>query len=465
MALYGIETEYGLAVEGSSPGDQLEHAARLITHCQVKAHHAWDYAFESPRADLRGFVAKELAADPADAQFDVGRRELSDRELRADRILSNGARLYNDHGHPEYATPECSRLLDLAAHDKAGERIVYQCAKAYETQIGRKVFVYKNNTDFHGASYGAHENYLVSREVPFENLLRGLLPLLVCRQLLTGAGKVGSEIGRPVRFQLSQRADFFSELASVDTLYRRPLFNTRDEPHADPNKWLRLHVICGDANRMQWSTMLKVGMMQIALELVAIGEFPQWRLCNPVRAFEVLSKDERMEWRLELDNGNWTTAIEVLDSYLSSAEKLLADKDAETDWLLKAWRIAIEDLRKDPFTLCGRVDWVAKLSMLNDFAEAEGKWDASTMQALDLQYHSLDPQESLFDALEQMQRAAAPVPEMRILDAMAAPPQTTRAALRGKLVSDFGEQVKALGWRRCIFKDETATEFPVEPQQ
>src|SRR5207253_1479823 len=165
------------------------------------------------------------------AKFDTGRRHASDREVRSDRVLPNGARLYNDHGHPEYSTPECLSLSELAMHDKAGEIAVLRAAKAYQESSGLQAQIYKNNTDFHGASYGTHENYLVPRAVGYEKLFKAITPMLIARQILCGAGKVGSESGSPARYQLSQRADFFTEPSSVDTLYRRPVFNTRDEPH------------------------------------------------------------------------------------------------------------------------------------------------------------------------------------------------------------------------------------------
>lgn len=458
--LFGIETEYGLAVEGSSPHSQIEDAAEFIAAFPGRTFHGWDYAYESPRADLRGFEAKSLAADPVDAQFDEGRRERNERALRADRVLLNGARLYNDHGHPEYATPECSRLLDLVAHDLAGERILLETAAAFERKIGRRVKLFKNNTDFHGASYGTHENYLVSREIPFESLVRGLVPLFVARQLLTGAGKAGSESGRPIRFQLSQRADFFSELASVDTLYRRPIFNTRDEPHADPEKWVRLHVICGDANRMQWANAMKVGMVNIALRLLELGQFPEWNLCSPIRALESISKDDKREWLLELSDGGWTTAIDVLDSYCEAGESLLLGQSAESDWVLSQWRLAIADLQSDPMRLANRCDWPAKLSMLEQFAEAEGKWKPTTMQSFDLQYHLLDPEESLFAALDD---AVSLVDEAQIEHAMSiAPP--TRASLRGEMVRERLGELKTLGWRRAVLMDGSSVEFPPETQ-
>ncbi|MBA3727282.1 MAG: proteasome accessory factor PafA2 family protein [Armatimonadetes bacterium] len=461
MPLFGIETEYGLAIEGSSPHSQLADAAALIAQFDGPSFAGWDYAHETPRADLRGFEADQLATDPADAQWDSGEPQA---RWVADRVLTNGARLYNDHGHPEYATPECDRVLDLVTHDRAGELIVRRMADALQAAIGRGVSVYKNNTDFHGASYGTHENYLVPRSIEFSKLAHGLLPLFICRQLLVGAGKVGSEVGRPARYQLSQRADFLSELASVDTLYRRPIFNTRDEPHADADKWMRLHVICGDANRIEWSTAMKVAMTQIAIRLIEIGEEPTWRVCSPVKAFESVSKDEGLEWRIELDNGSCTTAAEVLDSYLSSAERHLVGNGAETDWVLAQWRLALSDLSNDPLALKDRCDWAAKLALLNQFAEAEGGWKPSTMQSLDLQYHNIDTDESLFDALKQLGHVQSLVPEARVQDAVTIPPNT-RARLRGNLVAASSAQLKTIGWRRAVLEengDLRIIEFPVQ---
>jgi proteasome accessory factor A len=450
MRLVGIETEYGLVVEGRSPHTQFADSAALVAHCQENAFEGWDYAFESPRADLRGFVAEKLSVDPVDAAFDeAGARDAD----RADRVLTNGARFYNDHGHPEYATPECARILDLVAHDRAGEIVVLRAARALEKSSGRKVTVYKNNTDFHGASYGTHENYLIPRRVGFEALAKGILPLLIVRQILFGAGKVGSEVGRSPRFQLSQRADFLSEVAGVDTLYRRPIFNTRDEPHADPEKWTRLHVICGDANRIEWATGMKAGVFDLALRLVEMGEAPSWMICNPVKAFENISKDERFEWKLELENGHWTTGIEILDSYLSAAEHFLRGSDAATDWVLAQWRLAVEDLRIDPMRLANRSDWAAKLAMLEKFAEDAGRWDSGTMQSLDLEYHNIDPEESLFAALDEGGEVVSLVDPARIEDSTIAPPADTRAKQRGDLVSSERDKIVTIGWRRALLRE------------
>src|SRR5688500_3465652 len=242
--LFGIETEYGIAVEGKGANDLMRESMELVRAYSGPHVTGWNYRGENPRQDLRGFVADHLATNPDDAQFDEpGRGRMSMAEERSDRILGNGARLYNDHGHPEYSTPECARLLDLVAHDRAGERIVWECAQRRSQECGRGIRLYKNNTDYHGASYGTHECYLMRRDVPPEPLINGLIPFLVTRQIFTGAGKVGIDGKNEPIFQLSQRADFFAVEASVDTLHNRPLVNTRDEPHATPPQYRRLHVI------------------------------------------------------------------------------------------------------------------------------------------------------------------------------------------------------------------------------
>lgn len=464
MNLFGIETEYGLSVEGHTAAEQMEDSSAFVSSFPFDAYEGWDYSNETPRNDIRGFSVERLENDPLDAQWDVGRQRIPEKEAPNNRVLVNGARFYNDHGHPEYATPECRRIADLVAHDLAGERLVRETAKAYEKRIGKKVRVFKNNSDYHGASYGTHENYLVPRAIPFEKLLKGLLPLLITRPILAGAGKVGSEVGRPCKYQISQRAEFLHELANVETLYRRPLFNTRDEPHADAKKWLRLHVICGDANRMPWSTAMKVGMLRIALELLNIGECPEWQICQPTRAAEMLSKDETLKWNVELENTSWTTGLDILESYLDAGERFLRGRDAETDWILSEWRLALLDCSTDPMLLSDRVDWVAKLKMFQEYASSNG-WNHHTMQSLELEYHDIDPSVSLFSTLERMGRVQKILDENRIIDSMTTPPGDTRAFLRGDLVKRFRDKIVNLGWKNAKLRigDEIRTiELPVE---
>src|SRR5258708_35069321 len=208
--LYGIETEYGIVVEGLGANDWINESIAVVRNHGARSVAGWNYRGEDPRRDMRGFTVQHLSTNPDDAQFDApGATPMSREEERSDRILTNGARWYNDHGHPEYATPECRTLRDLVAHDKAGERIALASAQKRAEQRGLDVTLYKNNTDFHGASYGTHEGYLMKRDVPTETLIQTLLPFFTTRQIYAGAGKCGIEHDGspppPTTFPLSQR--------------------------------------------------------------------------------------------------------------------------------------------------------------------------------------------------------------------------------------------------------------------
>lgn len=452
--LAGIETEYGLLVEGRGAEDQVDDSMALVRGYPGECLAVWDYRYESPRADLRGFRLDRLAYDPEDAKFDRGRSHGKDQDVRSDRILPNGARFYNDHGHPEYSTPECLSLQELALHDCAGQIVVLRAARAFAEQTGKEVRVYKNNTDFHGASYGTHEGYLVPREVGFERLFKDLMPMLIARQILTGAGKVGAESGRSATYQLSQRADFFMEAANAETLYRRPIFNTRDEPHGDPAKWIRLHVICGDANMIPSCSARKVGLVQLALHLCEAGTAPVWKIPDPVRAFQSISRDESHEFRVELDGRSWTNAYEILESYFAAAERTL-DLDAELCDLIASCRRLLEDLRGDFGRFRRHVDWAAKRAMLEHFMEEEGTdWRDPSLVSFDLEYHNVDPEEGLHAALVQMGEVEPdPEPEA-LLARLEGVREPTRALARGLAVHRFRDQIETASWRSIVFRVE-----------
>lgn len=452
MRIFGIETEYGFQIEDRGVVNQIDDAANFISHCPILGFSGWDYSSESPRNDIRGFQVKNLSHDPVDAQFDEGKTRTFDRETHNDKILINGARFYNDHGHPEYATPECGRIIDLLAHDAAGEKILLATAKKFFESTGHRAKIYKNNTDFHGASYGTHENYSLPRSVTPDNLISGLLPFLICRQILFGAGKVGSETGGTCKFQLSQRADFLHEIANIETLYRRPIFNTRDEPHADNEKWQRVHVICGDANRMPWATAMKIGTTRLVLDLIELGACPKWKIENPVRVMQQMSKDSSLIWRVPLEENSWTTAPEILIEYLTMSKKLLEGNSKETDWILNEWDIAMSDLSLDVEVLADRCDWVAKQKILKEFEESEGEWIQDTMQSLDLEYANLDPDEGLFSVLENQGLIRNLIPDSRVIDAMTVPPPT-RASHRSQIVATQSSELESIGWKRAKFKN------------
>lgn len=455
MPLYGIETEYGIAVEGKGASDLLAESRAVVKAYPGRSAGPWLYRVEDPRNDMRGFHVDRLNFDPEDAKLDApDYKPLPVEEERADRVLVNGARLYNDHGHPEYSTPECASLLDLVAHDKAGERIVLAAARARSEQPGvGQVHIFKNNTDFHGSSYGTHENYLIPRETPFAQLLSGLLPFFATRIIYAGAGKLGIEPrGDTGLYQLSQRADFFTEEASVDTLHRRPLVNTRDEPHTDPRDWRRLHVICGDANMSEYATALKIGTTYLVTSLLEQGWQPWVRLKQPTEAIKTISRDQTYKWQVEAETGT-IGAVDIQRVYLAAAKEKLAGRGTDTDWTLREWERTLDGLESDPLSLGDRLDWVAKRGLLADYVESEGVgWNDETLPSFDLAYSNVDPDEGLYYALEQAGEMVRLTDDVTVEAAMTQPPANTRAAIRGHLVDKLADSIGVLGWNKVVLR-------------
>ncbi len=450
--LFGLENEYGVLIDGCSLIDLPCAVKELIESYPHKACSNWDYSHESPRLDMRGFVAKRLEVNPKEEKLD---RETLSRSPDAfepcDRVLQNGARLYHDHAHPEYSTPECRRLKDLVAHDKAGERIILMCAHNLSKRLGTTVKVFKNNTDFHGSSYGTHENYLMLRLVPFDAVVDAFIPFLCTRIIYTGAGKVGSEAdaGKGVRYQLSQRAEHFSSLIGTDTQSRRPIFNTRDEPHADRSKYRRLHIITGDANMSEYATALKVGTTAIIVKLLERGwRAPDWlRIAHPIKTLHELSMDESMRWLVELADGRKISAVELHRLYLSAAQTLLHDEDEDVQWVLREWCEVLDWLEREPMALSDRLDWVAKRRLMEMFIEAEGTdWSDERLRAIDLAYHNVDLNDGLYYALEANGSMRRLVTDEDIEKAIYNPPNNTRALIRGWLIERFCSSVMKVSW-------------------
>lgn len=463
--LIGLETEYGLAVEGRGAEDQVDDATALVRCSPDGRFLGWDYRFESPRSDLRGFRVDALSQDPEDARFDRGRVRESDQDVRSDRILPNGARLYNDHGHPEVATPECWSVEEVAHQDLAGDLAVMNAAESFSKAHGRDVAIYKNNTDFHGSSYGTHESYLVPRTIGFDRLFRAVVPVLIARQVVCGAGKVGSESGTHCDFQISQRADFFTESASVDTLYRRPVFNTRDEPHADSSKWARMHVITGDANRQFHGTARKFALVKLALWLEAVGQCPEWRVQNPVRAMSAVSRDVSGQGRIELE-GSWTTAEAVLESYIEAAVRHL---DPGYPFVSEAVSVAygaletLQSLRHGLGKAARTVDWAAKLQMLIEFAEDSGTgFDVPSFQSYDLAFHRLGSSEGLFEALVDLERVEANPDTAG--SRLSRPHEATRALARSLAVTKHLDALVGVSWGCLTFEmNGKSRSVPLDP--
>src|SRR5680860_1224394 len=298
----GIETEYGVTLRGAAESNPVLASSMLINAYVEHRKVGWDFDDETPGRDARGFARAGSAPPEVETHL-------------VNTVLTNGARYYVDHAHPEYSTPECADALEVVCADKAGERILARSMQAAKRLLGsgQEVVVYKNNSDGKGNSYGCHENYLVDRAVPFATLVRHLLPWFVTRQVFTGAGKVGGENGTGVTgYQLSQRADFFEEEVGLETTLKRPIVNTRDEPHADPQKYRRLHVIVGDANLCEVATYLKVGTTLIVLAMIEDDQLgDDLLLANPVSAIRHISHDPTLRRGVTMRDGRRATALEV----------------------------------------------------------------------------------------------------------------------------------------------------------
>jgi proteasome accessory factor A len=463
---FGIETEYGITIQGAASVDVVAESIELVrSYAEHGAHMKWDYRLEDPHRDARGFRAAQLLQDTDEsAYFEIDRnRPLSFEEIKSDLVLSNGARFYNDHAHPEYSTPECTTLRQIVAHEKAGERILAECARRRNLKLpnGHEVRLFKNNTDFAGHSYGCHDNYLIRRDLPWDQLVAGVLPFLVTRQVFAGAGKIGIEAesagGQPGLFQISQRADFFTTLVSIDTMNKRPLVNTRDEPHADPDRYRRFHVIIGDSNMSEWATALKIGTTALVLDLIEHGKAPQIEIAQPINATKSISRDQDHGWIIELCDSRKISAIDVQRLYLRAAQDL-GPTDEETTWLLAEWEQVLNDLERDVALTRDRIDWVAKKFLLSAFRDEEKlSWNDPWLQALDLEYHNIQTDQGLFFELLRQGSMRNVVSEEEIQKAIFAPPETTRAYFRGRTVARFNEAIKSIQWDEIVLGSGSAS--------
>lgn len=453
----GIETEYGISVPGHPTVNAMAASSQVVNayapvNLLAQRQARWDFEEENPLRDARGFeVAREMA-DPS---------QLTDEDLGlANVILTNGARLYVDHAHPEYSTPEVTNPLDAVIWDKAGERIMADAAqRAAAGPAGWQIQLYKNNTDNKGASYGCHENYLMNRATPFADIVRHLIPFFVSRQVFCGAGRVGiGADGRGEGFQLSQRADFFEVEVGLETTLKRPIINTRDEPHADPDKYRRLHVIIGDANMSEIATYLKLGTTSLVLAMIEDGFLSQdFSIEAPVGALRAVSHDPSLRYQLRLHDGRKLTAVQLQMEYLEQARKYVEDRfgtdvDEMTRDVLDRWETTLVRLADDPMQLARDLDWVAKLTLLEGYRQRENlRWGAHKLQLVDLQYHDVRPDRGLYNRLVARGRMNRLVDESAVRTAMSQPPSDTRAYFRGRCLAKFGDEVAAASWDSVIF--------------
>ncbi|MBS1105075.1 MAG: putative proteasome component [Deltaproteobacteria bacterium] len=445
----GTEIEYGITVKNDRDFDPISSCVLLVNSYREESTTKilWDYDQENPLADARGFQVEGEKYTP-NQQENIARN----------KTLANGARYYVDHAHPEYSCPEVTNARDLVIHEKAGERIVEQSRRDANRVLppGTQMLIYKNNSDRKGNSYGSHENYLMDRRTSFKQIVEHLMPFFVTRQIYSGAGKVGSENrAHPCEYQLSQRADFFETEVALDTMVKRPIINTRDEPHADREKYRRLHVIVGDANMSEFTIWLRNGLTALVLAMIEDGAVDRdLSFRDPVRAIKEISHDASCRREVEMQSGRRRSAVQVQREYLEMARRYVATREvaAEVKDLIVEWERVLDALERDPMELRGEIDWIIKRALIEGFMERKGvDWGSPQVQMLDLQYHDLRPDKGLYYILERQGRVRRVVTDEEIERAVLYPPEDTRAYFRGGCLRRYGTQVFGVNWDSISF--------------
>ena len=444
----GVETEYGILVRGADPNPVAASSVLINSYVAAASHRIdWDFVDEHPGQDARGFSWEDSLAPDVEPQL-------------VNAVLTNGSRYYVDHAHPEISTPECRTASQVVLYDRAAEEIVRRSMALSRSALpeGAEILLYKNNSDGKGNSYGCHENYLLDRAVPFGRLVSEITPHFVTRQIFTGAGKVGSEFPgdspADVAFQISQRADFFEEEVGLETTLRRPIVNTRDEPHCDPLKYRRLHVIVGDANMSEVATFLKVGTTSLVLAMIEDGAIDRdLTLSDPVTSIRLVSHDPSLRQTIALRSGERMSALDVQWALYEMAERYASMRGLDClggdgHHVLTGWHDVLTGLESDPNSVADVVDWVAKKRIVDAYSDRHGihGYDSRT-KALDLQYHDMRPEKSI------ARRAGLRVTcaDDEVSRAMFEPPADTRAFFRGRVLAKWPEQVVAANWDSIVF--------------
>jgi len=448
----GIETEYGIQVVHGDP-NPIAASSVLINayaHDVARQQTGWDFEDEAPGNDARGFAREDAMPPQVETHL-------------VNTVLTNGARYYVDHAHPEFSTPECRDAMECLRYDRAGELILIRSMEAADLSSydGSRLVIYKNNSDGKGNSYGAHENYLMDRAAPFNRIVAGVTPHFVTRQIFAGSGKVGSETathdGTAVDFQLSQRAEFFEEQVGLETTLKRPIVNTRDEPHADPHRYRRLHVIIGDANLAEVATFLKVGTTALVLAMIEddVSTSRSLSLADPVTAMHEVALDRTFTRPLSMADGSTATALAIQWELFSLARKYADDEGLDClgdegvgEQVLARWEQVLHGLETDPMSLARQLDWVAKLQLIEAYRDRHGlDWGDQRLAALDLQYHDLRPAKSLFARLDTERL----VDEASVAAAVTEPPRSTRAWFRGECLKRWPGAVVTANWDSLVF--------------
>lgn len=454
--IIGIEVEYGISTPTEPTANPILTSTQAVLAYAAAAgvprakRTRWDYEVESPLRDARGFDLSRMSGPaPVIDADEVG---------AANMILTNGARLYVDHAHPEYSAPEVVDPLDAVIWDKAGERVMEAAARHASSVPGApRLQLYKNNVDGKGASYGTHENYLMNRDTPFSHIIAGLTPFFVSRQVICGSGRVGiGQSGDHAGFQLSQRADYIEVEVGLETTLKRGIINTRDEPHADADKYRRLHVIIGDANLAEMSTYLKVGTTALVLDLIEAGEdLSEFQLARPVTAVHQISHDPTLRATVALADGRELTGLALQRLYHERVAKFV-DREGTDDPrvrdIVDNWGMVLDLLERDPMECANLLDWPAKLRLLEGMRSREGLgWAAPKLHLMDLQYSDVRLDKGLYNRLVARGSMKRLVSEQDVLDAMTNPPTDTRAYFRGECLRRFGADIAAASWDSVIF--------------
>lgn len=440
----GIETEYGISTRGFDVSPVTSSSMLVNAYAgNFRQKIGWDFLDENPSSDARG--EQSLPSFPPEIETHL-----------VNAVLSNGARYYVDHAHPEVSTPECISPTEAVVYDLAAEGIIRASMDAVNRLLpdGQEILTYKNNSDGKGNSYGCHENYLVARETPFGKLSAQITSHFVTRQVFCGAGKVGVENGdEGTPYQLSQRADFFEEEVGLETTLKRPIVNTRDEPHCDPLKYRRLHVIVGDANMSEVATFLKVGTTALVLATIEDDCFPRDLVIRrPVDEIRAVSHDVTLAHLVELQDGRRVTALNVQELLLEACTRFLANADADPtggdgERVLQEWASVLSDLTHDIELAADRVDWVAKQRIVRGLAERHNlRAGDARLKAVDLQYHDMRVDKCL--AFRAGLRSL--VSESDVERAQTEPPDTTRAYFRGHCVQRWPDNIVAANWDSIV---------------
>lgn len=443
----GTETEYGVIIRNRAHQHQALAAAAVIDgYPGGPVRVQWSYEQESPGSDSRGFGHENFGMPEPESAL-------------INSVLTNGARLYVDHSHPEYSGPECVDPREAALYDKAGELVMAKAARAVQKTLppNQQIRLYKNNSDGKSSSYGAHENYLLSRGTPFGKVVRYFPTFLVSRQIFTGSGKVGAENHRPpCSYQITQRADFFEEVVGLETTLRRPIVNTRDEPHGDPNLYRRLHVIIGDANLSEVQIFLKLGVTALFLHAFEDDALPDaLELADPVKACWQISHDLSLAQPVEMADGHTATALDLQFRYLEWLSEYARRRMKGQVWRMVSdeWEKVLVDLEHDPETTADRLDWTAKLGLLEAYRDRQGlSWSHPRLAALALQYHDVEPDRGIYHRLVRGGAMRRLFTDAEIEKAERHPPEDTRAWFRGSCVSRFGASLVSANWDSLLFE-------------